>query len=199
MLIAPRSCSRFSAAMPCRRILLAAIPTSLATPPRSLCTVIVIGKQLGHGRHGQRQRWRRRGPEHVRDVQDRQHVRVPAATLDVVGVHRPAGGGGDGVGEIARLVQGVGVQGHRQAGAVGDRQARVDLRGRRAPVLVHLEPAGPGLDGRFQQRRGPARPRARGTPHSAGCPPTRKSATACCRPGWRPRPRRRPCPCPRSW
>jgi hypothetical protein len=41
--IAPRSCSRFSAAMPCCLIRLRAIAASLPSRACSLCTVIVIG------------------------------------------------------------------------------------------------------------------------------------------------------------
>jgi hypothetical protein len=65
----------------------------------------------------------------------------PAAAFHVVGVHGPAADGGEGVGEVTRLVEGVGVQRHRQVGDLGHGEARVDHRRSRAPVLVHLEAA----------------------------------------------------------
>lgn len=43
MLTAPRSCRKFSAAMPCRRTRLRAIAGSDCIRACSLCTVIVIG------------------------------------------------------------------------------------------------------------------------------------------------------------
>ena len=51
------------------------------------------------------------------------------------------------------FVQRVGVDHHLDVVIVGDRQAAVDRRRRRAPVLVQLERAGAGLDHLHQRRR----------------------------------------------
>ena len=73
--------------------------------------------------------------------------RVPAArALGVVRVDAPPGDRGERVLHVAGLVQRVGVDRHLHAGLVGHPQAGVDRGGRRAPVLVQLEPADPGLD-----------------------------------------------------
>ena len=144
--------------MPCRLIRLSAIAASLPSRACSLCTVIVIGTSSAivagvSGSVGVVEE-----PEDVRVVQDLEHVRMAAAALHVVGVHGPPGRRGDRVGQVPGLVQRVGVQRDRQPGRLGHGQAGVDLGRGRAPVLVHLEPARPGLDRRLEQRRRPGRP-----------------------------------------
>ena len=87
----------------------------------------------------------------------RQHVRL-AARLDdvgrvaaarafgVVGVDRAALERRDRVFDEARFVQRVGVDRHLHVDLVGHRQAVVDRRRRRAPVLVQLQADRAGLD-----------------------------------------------------
>lgn len=72
---------------------------------------------------------------------DRDDVgRVAAArALGVVRVDRPAADGAERRLDVAGLVEGVGVQGDRHAGRVGDAKAGVDGRGGGPPVLVQLE------------------------------------------------------------
>jgi hypothetical protein len=87
-----------------------------------------------------------------------------AGAFGVEGVDGAALEGGDGVLDEARLVQRVGVDHHLHVVVVGDAQAVVDRRRRRAPVLVQLQRAGAGLD-LLLQRAGsealplPAKPR----------------------------------------
>ena len=87
----------------------------------------------------------------------RQHVRqgghaddvggvAAAGAFRVIGVDRPAVDGGDGVLDEARLVERVGVNGDLNVELVGDGEAGVDCRRRRAPVLVQLQAAGAGAD-----------------------------------------------------
>ena len=68
-----------------------------------------------------------------------------AGALGVVGVDRPAVDRRDRVGEVAALVQRVGVQRDLDVVVVGDSERAIDRRRRRAPVLVDLEPAGAGV------------------------------------------------------
>ncbi|ESU51923.1 hypothetical protein P376_0101 [Streptomyces sp. HCCB10043] len=66
--------------------------------------------------------------------------RVPAARpLGVVRVDRPAGDGGEGVGDEPGLVECVRVDGELRTGPLADGEAGVDHGGRGAPVLVDLE------------------------------------------------------------
>ena len=70
--------------------------------------------------------------------------RVAAAgALGVVRVDRPAGDGGQRRVDVAGLVERVGVDGDLHARLVGDGEAGVDRRRRRAPVLVQLEAGRP--------------------------------------------------------
>src|SRR2546428_11370752 len=72
---------------------------------------------------------------------------MPAAgALRVVGVDGAALERRDRVVHETGLVQRVGVDGHLYVLAFGDGEAAVDRRGRRAPVLVQLEPDGAGAD-----------------------------------------------------
>ena len=98
------------------------------------------GPAVGDGGSG-------RGAHHVRLAGDPDQVGDVAAAgpLHVVGVDRPAADGLDGVLELARLVQAVGVQAHRHVMGVREPQRRVDDLRVRAPVLVDLQPAGAGL------------------------------------------------------
>ena len=84
--------------------------------------------------------------QHVRLAADADDVRgVPAAgALRVVGVDRAAGDRREAVVDVARLVQRVGVDRDLDVLCVGDAEAAVDRRGRRAPVLVQLEADGAG-------------------------------------------------------
>ena len=59
----------------------------------------------------------------------------------------------DGVLDEAGFVERVGVDHHLDVVVVGDRQAAVDRRRRRAPVLVQLERAGAGFDHFLERRR----------------------------------------------
>ena len=73
--------------------------------------------------------------------------RVAAAgALGVEGMDGAALEGRDGVLDEARFVQRVGVDHDLNVVIVGDREAAIDRRRRRAPVLVELERAGAGLD-----------------------------------------------------
>ena len=96
----------------------------------------------------------RRG-QHVGQARDLHDVgRVAAArALGVEGVDGAALEGLDRVLDEARFVQRIGVDHHLDVVIVGDRQAAVDRRRRRAPVLVQLERAGAGLD-LLDERRG---------------------------------------------
>ena len=81
-------------------------------------------------------------PAHLDDV-----GRVAAAgALGVEGVDGAALEGGDRVLDEAGFVQRVGVDHHLHVIVVGDGEAAVDRRRRRAPVLVQLERAGAGAD-----------------------------------------------------
>ena len=81
--------------------------------------------------------------------------RVAAArAFGVVGVDRAALERGDRVFDEARFVQRVGVDRDLHVVLVGDRQAVVDRRGRRAPVLVQLQADRAGLDLLVERARG---------------------------------------------
>ncbi len=97
-----------------------------------------------------------RGRNDVRQADDADDVRRMAAAgaLGVEGVDRAALEGRDRVLDEAALVQRVGVDHHLDVVIVGDRQAAVDRRRRRAPVLVQLQAGGAGLD-HLDQRVGP--------------------------------------------
>ena len=69
-----------------------------------------------------------------------------ARALGVIRVNRPALERGDRVVDVARLVQRVGVDRDLHVVLLGDRQAAVDRRRRRAPVLVQLEADRAGAD-----------------------------------------------------
>jgi hypothetical protein len=88
----------------------------------------------------------------ARDLDDVGRV-AAAGALGVEGVDGAALERLDGVLDEAGFVQRVGVDHHLDVVIVGDRQAAVDRRRRRAPVLVQLERAGAGLD-LLDQRRG---------------------------------------------
>ena len=74
------------------------------------------------------------------DTDDIRRV-AAAGSFGVEAVDRPALHRGDRVGEEAGLVQRVGVDGDLDVVLVGYREARVDDRGRGAPVFVQLEAA----------------------------------------------------------
>mmetsp|Transcript_16672 Transcript_16672/g.67230 ORF Transcript_16672/g.67230 Transcript_16672/m.67230 type:complete len:869 (-) Transcript_16672:47-2653(-) len=105
----------------------------------------------------------REGPRRVR--RRRQHVGL-AADLDDVGRVAAAGAlrvvrvdgarlhRGDRVVDEARLVERVGVDRDGDVVPLGEREARVDRRRRRAPVLVELEPARARLDDGVERRVG---------------------------------------------
>ena len=77
------------------------------------------------------------------------HV-TAAGALDVVGVDGPAGDRRDGVLELGRLVEAVGVERHGHVGPVGEGEGPVDELGECPVVLVDLEPDGTGLDERLE-------------------------------------------------
>ena len=95
---------------------------------------------------------------------------MPAAALDVVGVHGPPAHGVERVLQEAGLVQRVGVQGDGEVGLLGDAQAGVDGVRAGAPVLVDLEPAGPGEHRPLQELGRAGRPAGeeRGVDRCAG-------------------------------
>ena len=80
-----------------------------------------------------------------------------AAPLDVVGVDRPAGDGGDRVLELGRLVQAVGVEGDRDVVGLGEAQDVVHELGVGAVVLVDLEAARAGIEQRLEEPSSSAR------------------------------------------
>jgi hypothetical protein len=110
-----------------------------------------VGVLRRRGR-AERQRRRRRAADHVPLSHDAEQVRhvTPAGSLDVVRVHRAAARRRDGVLELARLVQPVGVEADGDVVRLGDRERRVDDRGICPPVLVHLEADRTGLDHRVE-------------------------------------------------
>ncbi len=103
--------------------------------------------RVGPGRVGGR-------GQHVGLAARADDVRCVAAAgpFGVIGVDGAALEGGEGVLHEARLVEGVGVDGHLHVEGLGHRQAVVDGRGRGAPVLVQLQPHRPGLDLLLQGR-----------------------------------------------
>ena len=107
----------------------------------------------GVARIGPRRIGRRR--QHVLQSRDLDDVgRVAAAgAFGVEGVDGAALERLDGVLDEAGFVERVGVDHHLDVVIVGDRQAAVDRRRRRAPVLVQLERAGAGLDHFLERRR----------------------------------------------
>ncbi len=74
-----------------------------------------------------------------------------AGTLGVVGVDRAAVHGGDGVFDVAALVERVGVDGHLHVVAVGDVERRTDRCRGRSPVFVYLESADARFDLFFER------------------------------------------------
>ncbi|GAA3033723.1 hypothetical protein GCM10020000_08730 [Streptomyces olivoverticillatus] len=66
-----------------------------------------------------------------------------ARTLGVVGVDRASGDGGEGVGDEARLVEGVGVDGELGAALLADGEAGVDRRGGGPQSSWILKPTAP--------------------------------------------------------
>ena len=94
----------------------------------------------------------------------RQHV-LQSGDLDDVGRVAAAGAFGvegvdgaalerlDGVLDEAGFVERVGVDHHLDVVVVGDREAAIDRRRRRAPVFVQLQRAGAGLDHFLERRR----------------------------------------------
>ena len=89
----------------------------------------------------------------ARDLDDVGRV-AAAGAFGVEGVDRAALERGDRVLDEAGLVERVGVDHHLHVVVVGDRQAAVDRRRRRAPVLVQLEAAGAGLRSARSARSG---------------------------------------------
>ena len=81
-----------------------------------------------------------------------QQVRGVAAAgaLDVVGVDGPAGDRGDRVLELARLVEAVGVERHRDVVGVGERSARSMSSGYAPLSSWTLKPDGARLDERIE-------------------------------------------------
>ena len=96
-----------------------------------------------------------RGRQHVLQARDLDDVgRMAAAgAFGVEGVDGAALERRDGVLDEAGFVERVGVDHHLDVVVVGDRQAAVDRRRRRAPVLVQLQRAGAGLDHLLERRR----------------------------------------------
>ena len=76
-----------------------------------------------------------------------------AGAFGMEGVDGAALEGLDGVLDEAGFVERVGVDHHLDVVVVRDREAAVDRRRRRAPVLVQLQRAGAGLDHFLQRRR----------------------------------------------
>lgn len=76
-----------------------------------------------------------------------------ASAFAVVGVYGPPFERGDGALDAARLIQRVRVDRHLHIVCLGHGEAGVDCRGRRAPVLVQLEPHRAGLDDVVQALR----------------------------------------------
>ena len=110
-------------------------------------------EMLVDGVLGERPRRIGRGRQHVLQAGDLDDVgRVAAAgAFGVKGMDGAALEGFDGVLDEARLVERVAVDHHLHVVFVGDRQAAVDGRRRRAPILVQLERAGAGLDHFFER------------------------------------------------
>src|SRR6516225_2806765 len=80
--------------------------------------------------------------------------RMPAArAFGVIGVDRAVGDGRNRILDKSRFVERVGVDGHLNVVAVSYTETAVDGRGRRAPILMQLEPARPRLDLLFQRPR----------------------------------------------
>ena len=101
----------------------------------------------------ERDRRRRRRAQDVRLAHEAQQVReVAAATpLDVIGVDGPAGDRGDGVLELGRLVEPVGVERDGHVVRIGEAEDVVDQRGIGAVVLVDLEAARAGVEQRVER------------------------------------------------
>jgi hypothetical protein len=100
----------------------------------------------GVHRVGPRRVGRRR--QHVRDAARLDDVGCVAAAraLRVIGVDCAALERRQRILDEARLVERIGVDRDLHVVLLGDRQAAVDRRRRRAPVLVELQPQASGLD-----------------------------------------------------
>ena len=198
MLITPMSCSTSSAAIVSGRMRLSAKATSSGNVRVEVVADHEHVHVLGQRVHRVRPRRVRRRRQDVGMRRDGDDVRRMPATgaLGVVGVDRAAGDRPNGVFEEAGLVQRVGVDRKLHVVLVGDAQAGVDHGRRRAPVLVHLEAAGAGLDLLAQRRRASealplaSRPQftgsaIRGAQHAGRCArvPACTSSRACRPPG----------------
>ena len=144
--IAPRSCSRSSAAIVVGRIRLSAKARSSGTRAVQVVADHEHVEVLVEGVHGVRPGRVRAAGQHVRVPGDGDDVRrvTASGTLRVVRVDAPAGDRGQGVLDEAGLVEGVAVQRHGDPVLPGHRQRGVDRRRGRAPVLVQLEAARAG-------------------------------------------------------
>jgi hypothetical protein len=143
---APMSCRMSSAAIVSFRMRLSAKARSSGIDGRQVMAhhqhveMLVDGVlRVGPGRV-------RGGGQHVREARDLDDVRRVAAAraLRVEGVDGAAAEGRDGVLDEARFVQRVGVDHHLDVEPVRDREAAIDGAGRRAPILVQFQRAGPG-------------------------------------------------------
>ncbi len=108
----------------------------------------MVLRGIGPGRIG-------RGRQYVLEPRHFDDVRRVAAAgaFGMEGVDGAALERLDGVLDEARFVERVGVDHHLDVVIVGDRQAAIDRRRRRAPVLVQLQRTGAGLDHFLQRRR----------------------------------------------
>ena len=96
-----------------------------------------------------------RGGQHVGDAARLDDVRRMAApgALGMIGMDRAAFERRDRVLYEAALIQRVGVNRNLYIEALGDAEAIIDGCGRRAPVLVQLQPDGAGADLLLERRR----------------------------------------------
>ena len=152
---APRSCRMSSAAMVSLRMRLSAKARSSAIDGIEMMAHHQHVEMLVDGVAGERPRRIGRGRQHVLQAGDLDDVRRVAAAgaLGVEGVDGAALERRDGVLDEAEFVERVGMDHHLDVVIVGDRQAAVDRRRRRAPVLVQLERTGAGLDHLLERGR----------------------------------------------
>ena len=139
------SCRTLSAAIVSARTRLSANATSEGILGLRLWQTMIMSNSSATELMPAGQRRVGRARQHVALADDLEEVRRVAAAgaLAVVGVDRPAVERGDGVLDVAGLVQRVGVDRDRDVELVGDGQAGPDRRRGRAVVLVDLEARAP--------------------------------------------------------